>query len=358
LTLQSVPRANSVRAGAGEQEEKSRGKTKQSRRKAENREPRTGRRDIARVYTKGKALPTGNYSKSRAFKVSANTRPAQTIANTEAFGYYRSMSNENGSSGILGKKVFFLYPSVVVVNDIVQELIQQEFEVYVAKDHGALQRVLRQFPDSIVFADIDEGISENDWELWIRGVMDSRSTKKVRIGVLSGNRDEELQKKYLTDINIACGYTVLRKNPSITIQHILEILKREEAKGRRKYLRTTMEEGASAAVNMPYNNNFIKGIIRDISTVGFSASFEEDPELAKNSLCHDVQIKLQSMLLKTEGIVFGSRMDGLHKLYVILFTQRIDPDVRSRIRRYIQQTFQAKIDILLKQSNMRQPERV
>jgi hypothetical protein len=54
------------------------------------------------------------------------------------------------------------------------------------------------------------------------------------------------------------------------------------------------------------------------------------------------------MLLKAEGIVFGSRMDGLEKIYVILFTQRIDPDVRIKIRRYIQSNLQAKMDGELK----------
>jgi hypothetical protein len=264
------------------------------------------------------------------------------------------MSNENGSSGILGKKVFFLYPSMVVLNEIVQELIQQEFEVYVARDHGALQRLLRQFPDSIVLADIDEGISENNWELWIRGVMGSRSTKEIKIGILSNNKDEKLQKKYLNDIKVACGYTVLKKDMSISTRQILEALKSADAKGRRKYLRATMEDGASATLNLPYNNAFLKGVIKDISTVGFSASFDGDPELSKNSLFQSIQIKLQSTLLKVEGIVFGSRMEEFRKIYVILFTQRIDPSVRTRIRKYIQQTFQLKMDALLKQSANRQ----
>jgi hypothetical protein len=264
------------------------------------------------------------------------------------------MSSENSFPEISGKKIFFLYPSAVVVNEIVQELIQQEFEVYVAKDHGALQRVLKQFPDSIVLADIDERISEKDWELWIRGVMGNQNTKDIKIGILSGNKDEELQKKYISNIKVACGYTVLKKDLGIPMRQILEALKAAEAKGRRKYLRAMIAESASATVNMPYNSMFINGTIRDISTAGFSVLFEEEPELTKNSLFQDIQIKLQGMLLKAEGIVFGSRMEELRKLYVILFTQRIDPSVRARIRKYIQQTFQAKMDALLKQAAARQ----
>jgi hypothetical protein len=258
------------------------------------------------------------------------------------------MSDENSPSVISGKKIFFLHPSVVVVNQIVQELIQQEFEVYVVKDHGALRRILKQFPDSIVLVDIDEGINENEWEIWIRGVMGNQTTKDIKIGILSSNKDEELKKKYVDNIKVACGYTVLKKDLSIPMQQILEILKAVGAKGRRKYLRAVIEDGTPATVNMPYNSMFINGAIKDISTAGFSVLFENDPELTKNSLFQDIQIKLQSILLKAEGIVFGSRIDKSHKLYVFLFTQRIDPSVRARIRKYIQQLFQVKIDALLK----------
>jgi hypothetical protein len=82
--------------------------------------------------------------------------------------------------------------------------------------------------------------------------------------------------------------------------------------------------------------------------VGLSCTFAEDPELAKNTLVQNIQVKLQSTLLKMEGIVFGSRPDGASKIYVILFTQRIDPDTRSKIRTYIQHNYQTKMDAELK----------
>jgi hypothetical protein len=92
------------------------------------------------------------------------------------------------------------------------------------------------------------------------------------------------------------------------------------------------------------NDSFIKGAINDISTMGLSCVFQEDPELVKNSLCQNVQLKLQSMILKAEGIVFGSRTDGVKKTYVIVFTQRTDPAVRSKIRKFVQSVLQTKLD--------------
>jgi hypothetical protein len=65
-------------------------------------------------------------------------------------------------------------------------------------------------------------------------------------------------------------------------------------------------------------------------------------------LLPDLQIKLQSTLLKAEAIVFGSRMDGEERVYVFVFTQKIDPAVRTKIRSYVQKNLQAKMDAELK----------
>jgi hypothetical protein len=254
----------------------------------------------------------------------------------------------NNPSEILGKKIFFLYPTVVVQNQIVAELAQQEFEVYVVKNHTALVKTLKKYPDSIVFVDIDEQMTEKDWETWIRGVMGTPELKSVSVGIISANDDETLKRKYINMVQVPCGYTVLKSDLNKAIASILEILKAVDAKGRRKYIRATMENETNTTVNLPLNGTFINGVIKDISVVGISCAFDMEPELPKNALFKDVQVKLQSIILKVEGIVFGSRMDGNTKIYVLLFTQRIDPEVRTKIRKYIQQNLQSKMDIELK----------
>jgi hypothetical protein len=258
------------------------------------------------------------------------------------------MSNDCGPSNLLGKKIFFLYPSAVVQNEIITELAQQEFEVYIVKDHDALVKVLKRYPGSIVFADIDERMSEKDWEAWIRGLVNKPETKQTGIGILSVNGDESLKRKYVNSVKVQCGYTVLNTDLNNVIRQLVEILKVMEAKGRRKYIRAAAENEALTTINLPLNGAFVNGVIKDISVVGLSCSFAEDPELAKNTLFQNIQIKLQSALLKVEGIVFGARMDGPSKIYVILFTKRIDPEIRTKIRKYIQQNLQTKMDVELK----------
>ncbi|MDR1909940.1 MAG: pilus assembly protein PilZ [Spirochaetaceae bacterium] len=248
-----------------------------------------------------------------------------------------------------GKKIFFLYPSALIQNEVAWELVQQEYEVYHVRSHDKLRRTLRRFPDSIVFINLDDGLSEKDWDSWIRMVSTEPALAGIKIGILSMVSDEAKSRKYNEIMKLPCGFTVVDRADTLkTVKQLYGFLQAVDARGRRKYIRATSENEALTTINIPHNSDYYKGVIKDISVVGLSCAFAVDPDLEKNTLCQDMQIKLQSMILKAEGIVFGSRMDGRTKIYVFLFTQRIDPDVRIKIRTYIQATMQAKMDILLR----------
>jgi hypothetical protein len=248
-----------------------------------------------------------------------------------------------------GKKIFFLFPTVAVQNKIISELVQQEFEVYIAKNKDTIRRVLRNYPGSIVFVDINEQMKEQDWETWITAVKNAPDTKNTYIGIVTPNDDEQIKRKYLLTIKV-CGYTVLKFDLDKAIAHLIEVLQVLDAKGRRKFIRATTTKDSNVTLNLPYSGRFINGVIRDISVVGMSCTLEGDPDIPKNTLIKDIQVKLQTSIIKIEGIVFGTRSEGegYEKNYVLLFTQRIDPDVRIKIRKYIQHNLQSKMDAELK----------
>jgi len=255
------------------------------------------------------------------------------------------MSAPDNNSELVGKKIFFLYPTISVQNRIVSALIQQEYEVYVAKDKEKLKKALSKYPDSIVFIDINEQMSEGEWDIWVTGIMDAPDMKDVSIGVITTNDDEQIIRKFLLALKVACGYTVLGHDTEKAMTQIMAALQNVNAKGRRKYIRAVMERGEiSPTINLPVDGNFVNGVIKDISVVGISCTIAGNPEIPKNTLFKNIQIRLQTTLLKVEGILFGTRTDGMDTIYVILLTQRVDPDVRSKIRTYIQHTLQLKIN--------------
>jgi len=257
------------------------------------------------------------------------------------------MENNGSPIEITGKKIFFLFPTVVVENKIIPELIQQEYEVYVAKNKDTIRRVVREHKNSIVFVDINEHLKELEWENWIMAVKNAPDTKTTSVGIVTANDDEKLQEKYLSTIKV-CGYIVLKFDLDKTIMHIIEILRSLDAKGRRKFIRATIAKDSNVTLNLSYNGSFVNGKIKDISVVGFSCTLENNPEISKNTLFKDIQIKLQSTIIKVEAIVFGTRVEGYESVYVLLFTQRVDPDVRTKIHKYIQHNLQSKMDIELK----------
>ncbi|MDR0643675.1 MAG: PilZ domain-containing protein [Treponema sp.] len=271
----------------------------------------------------------------------------------------------DSKQNFLGKKIFFLYPQIIVYNEVITDLFMQEYETYAANDHLALRRILRRFPDSIVFVNIDEKLSEaktawetwvesvmddetTAWEVWIRGVMNDPATAQVSIGILSTANNDDIKRKYLTEIKITGGFIHVSTDVKKLISQITEVLKINNAQGRRKFIRFKVDDEKTTTVNIPVNEGFINGYIKDISAAGFSCTFQEDPLLEKNSLIHNIQIKLQSVLLRAEAIVFGSRMEGLVKIYLFMFTPQTDSNAPSKIRSYIRENIQARMDLEMK----------
>jgi len=252
------------------------------------------------------------------------------------------MSDGNNSAEVTGKKIFFLYPTVSIQNQIISKLAQEEYEVYVAKDHTRLARALKDYPDSIIFINIDENMPEPEWEKWI--ISTSSQMPEISIGIFSSSNNEDIKNKYIDTLHVSCGFTGLRVDMSGFTEKILNIVEKMNAKGRRKFIRASIEKETNAVMNMPHNNDFLNGVIRDISIVGFSCVLESEPGLIKNSLVKDIQIKLQSMLLKVDAIVFGSRIEGEEKKYVLLFSKRLESEDCNKIRKYIQGNLQTKMD--------------
>lgn len=252
------------------------------------------------------------------------------------------MSDEKQDSDITGRKIYFLFPTASVINQVITELVQQEYEVYSIKDSNRMLRYLKKYSDAVLFINIDEGMGQAEWERWIGGV--NTSSPDVSIGILTSKNDEEMHKKFIGVLHVKCGITLLKVDMNKNAVKILEMMNEMNIKGRRKYLRASLDQETNASMNMPYGGDYISGTIKDISIVGFSCSFETEINLPKNAFIKDIQIKLQSVLLRVEAIVFGLREEEGQKKYVMLFTQKVDTEMRAKIRKYIQTNLQARMD--------------
>jgi hypothetical protein len=244
----------------------------------------------------------------------------------------------------MGKKVFFLYPPSVVKGELMNRLLEQEYEVYLLREHATAKRVLQAYPNSIVFINIDEGMKESEWRSWIKDLSDAPETANVGVGIMSYNSDDELSRVYLMELGVRCGYIKLKLGTDASARILIETLQANEVKGRRRYIRAECTNDKLAHINIRADGTTTNGQLNDISIVGFSCVLDPDPHFRKNAKLDDIQLKLRGSILNTEGVVFGSRTDEKGTVYVILFTNRLDDIGRDKIRGYIKLALQSEID--------------
>lgn len=244
---------------------------------------------------------------------------------------------------LLGRKVFILYPHSVIQEDLVYTLINNEYEVYLLKDHNRALKLLEHFRDAIIFINIDDRLNEDEWEEYIRGIMDNPRLKDVGIGILSYNNDQELKQKYLMEIGVPCGFIQLKLGIQQSTKIILAALEANEAKGRRKYVRVNCDKDENAQFNVRVSDTVLNGKIDDVSSIGMALHFETDPELQKNTLLEGIQLRLRSSLVNLNGVVIGFR-EGRPKKYVLLFSPKTSASEKEKIRRYIIHSLQSYID--------------
>ncbi|MDR2471290.1 MAG: PilZ domain-containing protein [Treponema sp.] len=241
-----------------------------------------------------------------------------------------------------GKKVFILYPHSVIKDELLDLLIMGGFESYVLHDHKRALKILARFPDSIMFINIDEGMTEKEWEAYIRGAQEAEATKNCKLGILSYNTDQKLMQKYLMDLAVPCGYIQLKLGVKESTRIMLGALEANEARGKRKYIRAYCEEDINATVNIKGSTGFYYGRILDISAAGIAARFEKFEDLPPNSLLREVQLKLRGGLVLTDAVLMGKRQDNV---WVFLFdVTRMNPDHKLTIHHFIKYTIQHYMD--------------
>jgi len=248
-------------------------------------------------------------------------------------------------NNIFGKKIFLLYPHSVIRDDMLDWLIMAGYETYTLTSEKKAIKLMEKFPGSIMFINIDEGLKEDEWEKFIRSVLEDPKTKDTLLGIMSYNQDQKLMKKYLMELVLPCGYVQLKLGFEESKNIIINALEANEAQGRRKYIRADCEGDINAIMNFKDDMGLRQGKILDISSTGIAARIQTTTDLPSNSLIKDVQLKLRGGLLMSDMVVMGHRMND-KTVYVMLFASKLSKDDKLVIHRYIKQCLQKYIDTL------------
>ncbi|MGO8692032.1 MAG: PilZ domain-containing protein [Rectinemataceae bacterium] len=237
------------------------------------------------------------------------------------------------ASGALGKKVFFLYPPPVLT-EIVEELARREFEVYLVRDHERLLRVLADDPDALVFINLDDGLDEPGWVSYIRKLRSESATKDVRVGVLTLNdRSPEVRGTYLMDLQVSCGFVVLKLGAAKTTEILVKTLEANEARGRRKFVRAVCLPGWGQCA-LGHEGSQLRAEIADLSSAGMAIKFEGDINLRVGTMLRDMTITVKGTRITLSGFVAALRTEGSGaQTHVVMFDPAsLDESRRERLK--------------------------
>lgn len=244
---------------------------------------------------------------------------------------------------LVGRPVFFVRPPAVVQADLLAAVIRQEYSASILADHTRLDDLLALHPQAVVFINVDEGYTESEWEGHIRKIRADKNTQDVKMGVVSQHPNPDLAHKYVLELDLPCGYTKLGVATNDGIQAILAALEGLHARGRRRYLRVPCRPGW-ASLNFVDRSRPVTGSVVEISSVGLSCVFDEDPGYRARTRITGVQLKLKGVLCTVTVVVMGSRPQDEGPLYVLIFDPFMGEVTRDKIRSYQRRTLQALLE--------------
>lgn len=247
---------------------------------------------------------------------------------------------------VWGRRVFFLNPHSVFTEHLFLEILEQEYEVYVFKSHETAWRAAAAYPGSILFVNIDAVLQGGQWEAWVRRLHEDEKTSATMVGILTYNTDPELAKKYLMEIGAPCGFILLKLGLIESKRIILKTLEANEAKGRRKFVRTRCPESAKAFFNIKYGVKLYSGRIHDISAAGMTYNFEKSLLLRSNEHLSDILLKLKGVLCRVAGTFVAEVKEGTPR-NLLMFDQPLIAGTRERIHKFIFHTLQENMALQL-----------
>lgn len=249
-------------------------------------------------------------------------------------------------SGALGKKVFFLYPPPVL-GEVVEELARQEFEVYLVRDHAKLLRILHKDTSSILFINLDEGMSEPEWAAYVSGLAAEEATKSIGVGVLSLLEDRELMQKYLMDLQVSCGFVVVKIGVAKTTEILLKTLEANEARGRRKFVRAVCQPGTAQAV-VEVDGRQLRAELADISCAGVAMHFTETTNFKVGTVLKRLQLTVKGSNIVVDGFVAARRNEGENPDHIVMFApSSLDDQKKDKIRTIVSKINQTAMDRLI-----------
>lgn len=246
-----------------------------------------------------------------------------------------------------GRKIFILCPSFAMKNTLIARLIENEYETYVIEKHEHAKNVLRQYPDSICFINLDEDMHHESWYNFIKSCESDQTLSTILFGAISATINKYLRLSYMEHLKLKAGFI-----PNTDLESVGDtmegILKANGAKGRRQYVRSSCANDENAIMLVQLGSKALKLDLLDISVVGTACEVDvsDKDKFTANEVLRNTTISLDKKDFTIDAVVYAViQTENFCKL-VLLFIQPVLPKSKQVIRGYISANLQKEIKSL------------
>jgi hypothetical protein len=259
---------------------------------------------------------------------------------------------ESRENPAFGRKVFFLNPIFSMRSIVISRLIENEFEVYIIDDYRDAKSVLRQFPDSICFINIDDQLTHEQWFNFVKSVETDPSLKSIFLGILSSRINKADRDQFMLKASIPAGFIMMNERLEDITETIEGILNINGAKGRRQYVRTNCASDPDALMLVKTGNKMYKMHLLDISVVGTACILSPQYKdlFQPNSVIRNVTVSLGEKNFACSVAVYAVIVTPQFCKLVLLFMQGMPFSSKKLIRSYITTTLQNTVISIIKKS--------
>ncbi len=246
---------------------------------------------------------------------------------------------------VFGRKIFFITPPPNVFPFVTNKLRELEYEVYVIPNWRFAREILKKYPNSICFINIDEqSMSSKGWLSYIKSINEDEdeNLKSTIMGVLSSRSRRTERELFLSKVTLDAGYIVTSVGNSELVNSIQGVLDVNGAKGRRQYVRANTSKNPTAQIICEVNENVLTMQLLDISTVGFACgvSNKEANCFVKNALLKNFTLRLEKRQILSSAVVFAIKPGETFTTLVLLFLPNQLPQNKIAIQEFIAKTLE------------------
>lgn len=248
-----------------------------------------------------------------------------------------------------GRKVFFLNMPYDFQRKVIPALFNKEYEVYVLNDYRRAKSVLKNFPDSICFINVDDSLSLNEWFNFMSSFEDDPMLSTIFLGIVSLKLGNAQKIHFLMQSVVPAGFIGLDQPSEALLLQIKNILDLNGAKGRRRFVRADCLDDSQIGIFFDFGEQRFTMKIKDISSAGIScvASSKYAKLFKINMLIRDFSLIIRNQTYKCSAAVLMATVTGEKLTVVLVFTKAIGIAIRNSIKEYIRSLLQGKITKLV-----------